>query len=87
MTPHPDVLDELCRTYRRVPRVDILACWQNASRHWNGINPLCLVQEPAELTAARTLFVHSQLDSNAEDRSMYSYVMWSLVTPYVHGRR
>lgn len=82
MTPHPDVIDALCQSYRRIPRADIIACWKNASRHWHGLHPVCMIQEPPELTAARTLFVHSQLDPVADDRSMYSFVMWSLVIPH-----
>jgi len=79
---NPDVLDYLCALYRHVPRADILACWRNASRYWIGLNPVCKIQEPPELTAARTLFVHSQLDSFAEDRASYSGSMWALVSPY-----
>jgi hypothetical protein len=70
-----------------VSRVDIIACWQNAALLWIGINPICLIQEPAELIAARALFVHSQLSHFAEDRASFSYAMWSLVAPYCTRKR
>jgi hypothetical protein len=84
---HPEVLNDLCRQYRNVTRSDIAACWANAHRHWCGINLELLNREPAELTAARTLFVHSQFDRNPEDRANFSYCMWQLVTPYTATSR
>lgn len=87
MNPHPEVLAELCRQYRQGTQADILACWQNAHRYWIGINPAILANEPAELTAARTLFVHWQYERNAEDRANYSFCMFALVEPYMLARR
>jgi hypothetical protein len=82
MQPSNEVLAELCKFYRKVDRLDIVACWKNADRHWYGIEPNYLCSEPAELTAARTLFVHSQLDDSSEDRANYLHAMWQLVAPY-----
>lgn len=87
MNPHPEILEDLCKTYPRIERADILACWQNAQRLWTGMNPAYLVDEPAELTAARTLFVHASFVEFSDDTANYSYAMWSLIVPYTINKR
>lgn len=82
MRPSPEVLADLRRQYPRISAHDLVACWQNASRHWYGVAPEILANEPSELTAARVLFVHSQFEAVDEDRANYSFCMWMLVNPY-----
>ena len=80
--PHPEVLADLRRLYPRIERDDLIASWQNASRHWIGLDPQYRIAEPAELTASRALFVRSLFEEFAEDRQTFIYCMWQLVTPY-----
>lgn len=86
-TPNPLVIDDLCRQYRRVSRADVLACWNAASRHWFEIDPAVLANEPPELTAARTLFVHAQLErDDREAAANHQLAMWILVGAYARRK-
>lgn len=87
MQPSHEVLSDLVRTYPRVGARDLIACWQNASRYWFDVPASVLADEPAELIAARALFVHSQFEHFAEDRANYSLAMWILVVPYAKRTR
>lgn len=85
--PNPLVLDSLCKQYRRASRADILAAWRNASLHWFDVSPEVLANEPPELHAARTLFVHSILErDDREAAASYSMAHWLLVAPYARRK-
>jgi hypothetical protein len=84
--PHPEVLADLCRTYPRIERGDIIASWNNASRHWFDLETKYRIDEPCELDAARALFVRYQFEKDETERSSYIHCMWRLVEPYCKKR-
>lgn len=87
--PHPDVIAYLCREIPHVERRDLIATWQNAPLHFQRqFNLNRYPVEPAEFTAARTLFVewfHHRGDK--EDKALLHAALWSLLTPFITGRR
>ncbi len=85
--PHPLLLDDLCREYRRThTRDDLLSWWLNAPRHWDLLPQYSEENEPAEVTAARALWVRMHLDSDGQRRTEFGAGCWALVEPYTKTR-
>lgn len=87
-TPNPLVIDDLYSDLHETnTRADLIACWQNAHRYWGLMPQFVGDGEPAEVTAARALFVRANAtkDDPEHQQELYSG-MWMLVMPYTKHR-
>jgi len=86
---NPILLDDLCRSYQRThSRDDVLSWWINATRSWGLIPDHEGINEPAEVTAARTLWVHAHLCGDPQEQQELLHGMWALVAPFTqHNAR
>ena len=83
-TPHPLIIDDLYVEFRAThTRADLIACWQNAHKAWGLLPEYLGNNEPAEVTAARALFVRARVTTNDAKYQQEIYAgMWALVSPY-----
>lgn len=83
-SPNVLVMNDLYSEFHEThTRSDLLACWNNAHRYWGLMPQFVGENEPAEVTAARALFVraHATKDDPEYQQRLYSGV-WVLVSPY-----
>lgn len=85
-TLREEVWRDLCKWNPRRNPHDIAAAWHNASRWFVqlGVLPQHLQDgvEPAEVTAARTLYVRWAFEDLPEDKSQFNFAMWTLLEPF-----
>lgn len=80
-TPHPTLLDHLCKTYGEHNRADIAAAYGNAHLAWRGV-PEYVIENVPELITARAFRVRYIYARTAEERAWASYNESLLVQPY-----
>lgn len=87
MNPHPLLLDDLQREYgAKYTREDLVSWWINAPRHWDLLPQYTGDGEPAEVTAARALWIRANIDPDGQRRTECAAGCWLLVEPYTATR-
>lgn len=82
--PHPKVIADLHGDYPHYTHSELISMWQNAIHDgaWGNLPAEVLENEPAEITAARTLWVRSRIDRNRERRAQAAYCCALLIASH-----